>query len=286
MKITCPKCNTIGNLPDHEIHETDGRFIVCPSCNHGFDIKRPKNIENAWLVDVCPACNYSTFGEQRFGVCPKCGITVKVFIDTQWKEKAKKRKHKMQTDRVSYSDEIIDPDGESKVAKEISKKFHPAELIGWTCILLASVVIVLNVKVLIKYYSDDFQSTLLDESLTFATTRLYYYIYGVQPWLELFFGFVLLGVTIQFLRYRDVARKFLAVALWIFICYFPLSQCKGILSTYLNPLPNLTNKYLFEFLSVLASSLAVCVPLYFMIRFLGDKRITSAVKFRNGPKNY
>jgi predicted Zn finger-like uncharacterized protein len=94
MKITCPECGDSGNLPDHEIPE-EGRFLNCPKCKHGFDVKKPKATVNEYLVDVCPACSYSTFGDESFGTCPKCGVFIKSFIDRQREEMARVREQEL-----------------------------------------------------------------------------------------------------------------------------------------------------------------------------------------------
>ena len=85
MKISCPSCNASGEIPFHAIPE-EGRFLNCPRCNHGFTVTRPKNDPNLFLVDTCPACNYSSFGEERFENCPKCGVVIKTFMERQREE--------------------------------------------------------------------------------------------------------------------------------------------------------------------------------------------------------
>ena len=72
MKISCPKCNASGSIPDHEVPES-GRFISCPRCNEGFTVTKPRAGNDVYLVDTCPSCGFSTFGDETFGTCPKCG---------------------------------------------------------------------------------------------------------------------------------------------------------------------------------------------------------------------
>src|SRR6185369_5754296 len=135
MKISCPKCNASGNIPDHEIPE-DGRFLSCPKCKHGFDVKKPKATSDEYLVDVCPACAFSTFGEERFGTCPKCGVVIKAYIDRQREDKARARDQELLTRKYVRDDTPPPVTEEASPVADFVDNLHPVNLIGWGCSLV------------------------------------------------------------------------------------------------------------------------------------------------------
>jgi len=148
MKISCPKCGASGNLPDHEIPE-EGRFLNCPKCKTGFDVKKPRATSNEYLVDACPACAYSTFGDERFSTCPKCGVFIKTFVDRQREEMARARDQELLTRKFardtapvpsmpiiqssSMAAPAATPVSESIAIGEFIENLHPVNLVGWGC---------------------------------------------------------------------------------------------------------------------------------------------------------
>jgi len=77
MKIECPECKLAGNVDDSLIPAT-GIAMNCPRCKTRFAVERPQaGSEHASaMLDTCPSCQYATFSEEKFSVCPKCGLVV------------------------------------------------------------------------------------------------------------------------------------------------------------------------------------------------------------------
>jgi len=76
MKIECPGCRLSGNIDDSTVPAT-GLAMTCPRCKKQFTVERsdPKAGSVA-MLDSCPSCQYATFSEEKFAVCPKCGLVV------------------------------------------------------------------------------------------------------------------------------------------------------------------------------------------------------------------
>lgn len=77
MKIECPECKLTGNVDDSMVPAT-GIAMNCPRCKARFVVERPPfGPEQAEaMLDSCPTCQYATFSEEKFAVCPKCGLVV------------------------------------------------------------------------------------------------------------------------------------------------------------------------------------------------------------------
>jgi predicted Zn finger-like uncharacterized protein len=279
MKIFCPQCNASGNIPDHEIPE-EGRFLSCPRCKHGFDVKKPKSASNEYLVDVCPACAYSTFGDERFGTCPKCGVVIKSFIDRQREEKARVREQELLT-RKFTRDETPPPEVEpaSPVADFVDN-LHPVNLIGWGCALVAVVILCMGVFGLFDYYGTDIQARLTEQRDEKVSAWYVFLHFGLMPWLKVLYGGVLLVVALFFLRHQAQARQVLTWQLWATIAYVPVSMTIRFVRWWIEPIPHSWGGYSIEFFNILFMSALIGVPLYYLIHFLEDRRITSVVKLR------
>jgi predicted Zn finger-like uncharacterized protein len=77
MKIECPGCKLSGNIDDSTVPAT-GLAMTCPRCKKPFTVEKPVVAagEAVAMLDSCPKCQYSTFSEEKFAICPKCGLVV------------------------------------------------------------------------------------------------------------------------------------------------------------------------------------------------------------------
>lgn len=77
MRIECPGCKLSGNIDDATVPAT-GLAMTCPRCKQKFTVERAVLQGGAAvpMLDACPACQYATFSEEKFAVCPKCGLVV------------------------------------------------------------------------------------------------------------------------------------------------------------------------------------------------------------------
>jgi len=297
MKITCPQCGASGNLPDHEIPE-EGRFLSCPKCKHGFDVKKPKATSNEYLVDSCPACAYSTFGEERFGTCPKCGVFIKTYVDRQREEMARAREQELLTRKFSrdisptlspnvptpYTPEQAPaPAAESLAIGEFIENLHPVNLVGWGCALVAAVILIMGLFGMFDYYGTDYLTKLNEHNIALGIEEKVsamgvFLKFGLVPWIEMLYGASLLAVAVFFLKRQAQARQALGWFLWALIAYVPTYFLVVMISHFFEPSTRTFMTFFYEFLWMMIVSAVVGVPLYMLIDFLEDKRIKSVVK--------
>lgn len=73
MNIECPTCHLTGNINEVEL-PPEGKNFTCPRCKADFFIEKPiPSARDKHLMSMCPVCQYSTFTDEMFAVCPKCG---------------------------------------------------------------------------------------------------------------------------------------------------------------------------------------------------------------------
>jgi len=291
MKISCPKCGASGTLPDHEIPE-EGRFLSCPKCKHGFDVKKPKATSNEYLVDVCPACAYSTFGDERFGTCPKCGVLIKAYIDRQREEMTRAREQELLNRKFSRdispapmagvpSSSTVQsaaPAAESIAIGEFIENLHPVNLIGWGCALVAVVIFVMGFFGMFDYYGNDIQAKLSEQRDEQVSAWYVFLHYGLVPWIMVLYGGALLAASIFFVKRQKQALQALAWLLWAAIVYVPLSMTVNYVRWWIEPIPHTWGGYFIGLFNILFMAALVGIPLYLLINFLDDKRIRSVVK--------
>jgi len=292
MKITCPKCGASGNLPDHEIPE-EGRFLSCPKCKHGFDVKKPKATAMEYLVDVCPACAYSTFGDERFGTCPKCGVVIKAFIDRQREEMARAREQEILNRKFArdtpsapmpgVSTSSIPAPAPPQAAEgfaigEFIDNLHPVNLVGWGCALVAVVIFIMGFLGMFDYYGNDIQARLTEERDEQVSAWYVFLHYGLLPWIMVLYGGTLLAVSIFFLKRQKQARQALAWLLWTVIAYVPVSMSVSFVRWWIEPISHTWGGYFIGVFNILFMTALLGIPLYLLINFLDDKRIKSVVK--------
>lgn len=81
MKIECPECKLTGSVDDSMVPAT-GIAMNCPRCKARFAVERPLtgSAQAEAMMDNCPSCQYATFSEEKFAVCPKCGLVVAEYL--------------------------------------------------------------------------------------------------------------------------------------------------------------------------------------------------------------
>jgi predicted Zn finger-like uncharacterized protein len=299
MKISCPQCGASGNLPDHEIPE-EGRFLSCPKCKHGFDVKKPKATTNEYLVDSCPSCAFSTFGEERFGTCPKCGVVIKTFVERQREEMNRAREQQILTRKFSRdispsvpmpggssmsSAQAPSPAPESKSVDigEMIENLHPVNLIGWGCVLAGVVILLIGIFGMFEYHGTDYETKINEQNFLLGieekVSGLKIFLqYGLVAWIKTLYGAMLLAVAVFFLQKQAQARQALGWMLWAFIAFVPAYFLSVMVSHYFEPSSRSFMTYAMEFLQLVVFSALAGVPSYLLIRFLEDKRIRSVVK--------
>ncbi len=278
MKIFCPKCNASGTIPDHEIPES-GRFVSCPRCHEGFTVARPRSVKDVYLVDTCPSCSFSTFGDETFSACPKCGVVVKTFIERQREEQLLKHNRDLLGEKLKAV-ETAPPPPEVTAAPVayFIDNLHPVNLIGWGVAAAAIIILFFGLRGVIGNDSDKIQ-VLLTEERGEQVSGLYVFLhYALLHWARLIYGLIALAVSILFMKRFKIALQALSGLLWATIALVPLSYVISFIYWVLAPIPHTISGYLIEFFNILFMSALVGVPLYLLERYLHERKITSVVK--------
>lgn len=278
MKISCPNCNASGNIPEHDIPDA-GRFLSCPRCKHGFTVTRPRTEAESFQVDTCPACNFSTFGEDRFGTCPKCGVVVKTYIERQREEQQRIREQELLTKKHTREEPAAAPVEAVSPVAEFVEKLHPVNLIGWGCGLAALIVLAFGLFGMLEHNTAEIKSQILaqrDEQVS----SLYVFIhYGLIQWIKIVFGLAALVTAYYFLQHKTVALKMLSILLKMVMVFIPLYLVLSFVFWVLQPIPHSIGGYFVEIINILLMTLLFGFPPYLLERFLQDKRIVSVIKF-------
>lgn len=275
MKIECPQCNATGSLPAHAIPE-EGRFLNCPRCNHGFTVMKPRRVD-AVLVDTCPSCNYSSFGEERFEICPKCGAVIKTFLERQREEQRQTKEQELLTKTFGQQQpEQLSEDTVAPVT-EFVENLDAVNSVGWGCGVAAAIIFCMGVMGLIDYDSVALKeqiSELRDEQVS---AWYVFFRFGLIHWIILLYGTVTMITVYFFLRRRAVALKVLIVLVRLLIGFVPLYLVTGFINWILQPIPHSISGYFIQIVNMILMCALWGIPLVFLERFLHDKRITTRV---------
>lgn len=278
MKITCPKCSASGNIPDHEVPES-GRFISCPRCHEGFTVSRPRAGNDVYLVDTCPACSFSTFGEETFSTCPKCGISVKTFVERQREEQLLRRNQELLGKKLNNTESAPPPpEPSSAPVADFIENLHPVNIISWGTALVAIIVLGLGLWGLIEYDSTKIKAMLLEERDEQVSGFYVFLHYGLLHWIKLLYGLSALAVSVLFMKRLKIGLKAMSGLLWATIALVPLIYIVSFIVWVLAPIPHTISGYLIEILNVLFMSALVGAPLYLLEQYLYERKITSVVK--------
>ena len=277
MKISCPKCNASGTLPDHEIPES-GRFINCPRCHEGFTVNKPRSGKDSYLVDTCPSCSFSTFGDESFSTCPKCGIAVKTFVERQREELLLKHNQELLAKKFNNVDTTPPPDEPPTVSvSDFIDNLHPVNLISWGVAAVAIIVLALGVWGLIGYDSDKIKAQLMEQEEQVSGIYVFLH-YGLQHWVKLIYGLSAIAVAMLFMKRLKTGLRAMSRLLWASIILVPLWYVISFINWVLAPIPHTIGGYLIEILNILFMSALAGVPLYMLERYLHERKITSIVK--------
>lgn len=277
MKITCPKCDAVGNIPEHEIPEA-GRFLNCPRCKHGFTIRKPRAAKDEYRVDTCPACHFSTFGEETFGTCPKCGVVVKAFVDRQREEFQQQKNQELLSKKFNRDDDTPLAEEQTAPVANLIENLHPVNLIGWGVALAAAIIIAVGVWGVVGYNGAEIQARLSEQRDEQVSGWYVFLKYGMIHWLILVYGLLTAAGVTLFLKKLHVSLKAMSWLIWSAIAYIPVSYVVRFIYWVMEPVPHTVAGYLIEIFNIAFVSALVGIPLYLLERYLHNRAITTVVR--------
>ena len=278
MKISCPKCSASGTIPDHEIPES-GRFVSCPRCHEGFSVTKPRSGSDVYLVDTCPSCGFSTFGDETFSTCPKCGVAVKIFIERQREEQRLKHEQELLGKKRNNVDTAPPPPETAAVSvADFIENLHPVNLISWGVAAAAILILGLGVWGIAGYDGAGIQAQLMEERDEQISGLYVFLHYGLLHWIKLIFGLSALAVSVLFMKRLKVGLRAMSGLLWTTIVLVPLLYIISFVYWVLAPIQHTVSGYLIEVLNILFMGALTGVPLYLLENYLHERKITSVVK--------
>ena len=277
MKISCPKCNASGSIPDHEVPES-GRFLSCPRCHEGFTVTKPRAGKDVYLVDTCPACSFSTFGDETFSSCPKCGVSVKAFVERQREEQLLKHNQELLGKKLNNVEIAqTQPEAAPVNVADFIENLHPVNLISWGVAAVAIIILGIGLMGVSGYDGAKIQALLMEERDEPVSALYVFLHHGLLHWVKLLYGAIALAVSLLFMKRLKTGLQALSVLLWATIALVPLSYVIGFINWVLAPIPHAISGYLIEIFNIIFMSALAGVPLYLLERYLHERKITSVV---------
>ena len=222
MKIECPSCHLSGKVNELEL-PPDGREFKCPRCKAAFHVNRPPPPAGKQdLMSMCPACQYSTFTDEMFAVCPKCGLVGSDYRKNmriqKEQEKVRKEQEKPKKDEDLMTRSHRNPDLVTGMADdampEISKAPQPILVTGWSCVAIGGVLLLCGLNGLLTYYSKDWQAVLAEQMLEPMSETSVFFRMGFIPWLITLFSGYLIATASFFLQLRGGSLQRLKECAW------------------------------------------------------------------------
>lgn len=235
MKIECPSCHLTGNVNPVDIPD-EGRNFQCPRCKTAFFIDKPApGVDGDCLMSICPVCQYSTFTDEMFAVCPKCGTRGtdyrRMLVEKAGGKKAKRApivdlpeeppvaldREQMQREYELLTRSHRNPDFEAPVPDKKVKKPPlppPLMLTGWAAVAAGALFLCYGLAGLSDYYGKDWQAILSVPLLEPVSRTQIFFRLGFFPWLRTLYGIGFILAATRFLALWPGAPRLLKGLSW------------------------------------------------------------------------
>jgi predicted Zn finger-like uncharacterized protein len=277
MKIECPHCHLTGEIADMEI-PMDGRHMDCPRCNSSFTVKRKTKAWSPDAMNTCPSCSFSTFSEETFDVCPKCGLICK-----EYNEKLRRQRETEQLKRDAeklsqkFAPAVPLPTGgvTAKPAAEGGKPAipQPVQLTGGAALAVAALLLAYGIWGISAHSVGEIQARMVEQSVE-PDSKLRIFIVQILPyWLWTIYGGGAAYVAFQFLQLRKGALQALGKTAWVGLALVVGSQLIGYVAKVMDAATPLF--FVIELFSTLLTTLIWAAPVVLLIWFLRHPAITA-----------
>ena len=240
MRIDCPNCKLSGQISDIKI-APEGQYIDCPRCKSSFFVQKSAASSTAETLSDCPECGYSTFTDDRFDICPQCGLVAGTHNKLYKKPEKRQKEVPADNEPVTVDKERVRQDLERLRREEENKRnqfagqellLPPIELptealivpdplryLSWAIMAIGVLVLLSGGKGFIEYwnFTPAETVTLLPEERP-GSMKLFF-VHGLLPTLRLLLGAYIAAAGSQFLKMRTWAKKAVELAVWSGIMY-------------------------------------------------------------------
>lgn len=287
MKIQCPNCKITGQISDAKV-PAEGIMMNCPKCKTPFRVKR--DAASGWqsgdCMSICPGCNYSTFTDETFDICPKCGLVAREY-NAKLRDKSQREERTREEERLRLEEEqalrkygIIEDVPKAQAEAPVMADIPPAiQFAGWTVVAVALLLLIFGCKGLYVFYAvssmEAADPSTLEEPRTAAALFLEF---GLLPAFQTVFGAVALVAGSQFLKLRGWARNALEWAAWAGLVFMSGYELFNLVAWIRRSSSTPTiSYYAVGILSALGMLAVWIAPLFFLIRFLRGSTVKKAV---------
>ncbi len=310
MKIQCPHCQLTGQISDVNV-PAEGLNMDCPRCKESFFVE--KTAARSWhetLAD-CPACKYSTFSEERFDICPKCGLDAKKYNEEQQARRARgdqggvskqpvggrpipgepyidpaeqqrmleeaRRKLEEDSSKRKYGFDMPPPSGMAAEPVPVAELPQAVQVLGWIVIAASAILFLFSLKELYGYITmPPPEPDPIDPENVPGGFKIFL-MNGLTPSLGVLFGVASALCAAQFLQLRSWSRKALEWLSWGALGFSIIYEAIGLVGWVRRSSSAATFGY--YFVGVITSMLMMLLwvaPLLALLWFLRNELITSA----------
>jgi hypothetical protein len=239
MKIECPSCKLTGQISDINI-PPEGRYMDCPRCKANFFIQKKASANWADTLSECPRCGFSTFSEERFDICPQCGLDPKIHNEQSRTQPAPRKAAPPEVKPAVVDREAMRKELERLEQKEAEKRQRRAESIaapvvpghldepvptgtvapppvrylGWGFIAASFGMLVYGLIGWFGYLGLKPPQSVTDRYEDLSGPSGVFVSFGLRPLLGIILGFCTLLAVHQFLKMRPEGRRLLEASAW------------------------------------------------------------------------
>jgi predicted nucleic acid-binding Zn-ribbon protein len=196
-----------------------GRLVICPKCGHGIQVKPPAKAWSRYMMNTCPKCGHSTFSEETFAVCPKCGLDGEQHhLERQRQDAQEKARRAVE---VTLPPPPPLPTGSKFAVKQVEEEVAPrfiappaVQLVGGVLALVGVVSLIWGVAGLSDYYGKDWQKIIYEETNDQVSGSYVFFKYGFFPWVKVLFGAPTAVVAAMFLQLKRWALERMEWCVW------------------------------------------------------------------------
>src|SRR6185369_6013222 len=211
------------------------------------------------MLDTCPVCQYTTFSEEKFAVCPKCGLDVAEHQKKQLeyrkptaelkKNQPGQRHHEelpaRMTEEQRHRDEesrkrfgldktsgTIEKDGPS-VARSSMAVPLPVTLAGWGTVVVSILLLVYSVTGILEYLDKlkEAAAALAANEIP-QTPAFLFFGYLFAPILFAVYAVAMAVIGVQFLKMKKQFVRPLGIGAWIGILLVVVMKLTDIVLSF------------------------------------------------------